>query len=127
MKPRVPIASTVAGFALALAVAAQVATAAGENVVQAGAGGYRLGRPEPCKPLPEMVHKTKNFKKPVITGQWWSSLLWQKREFSQPLFAHPLAATCTGTGLTVRYPGSHIHGINKTGVTSDYPILWTRQ
>jgi len=102
----------VVGFAYAPAVAA---TAPGEDIVRVGAGGYLLTRPQPCKPLPEMVHKTEGFEKPVITGQWWSSLLWQQRKFSQPLFAHPLAATCTETGLAVHYPGSHIHG-NPSGI-----------
>jgi endoglucanase Acf2 len=80
------------------------------SVVRAGAGGYLLGRPQPCKPLPEVVHKTERLTKPVITGQWWTSLLWQQKKFSQPLFAHPLAATCTESGLSVSYPGAHVHG-----------------
>ena len=80
------------------------------DVVPVGAGGYLRTRPQPCKPLPEVVHKTESFQKPVITGQWWSSLLWQQKKFSQPLFAHPLAATCTESGLAVSYPGARIHG-----------------
>jgi hypothetical protein len=85
------------------------------DVVRAGAGGYLLTRPNPCKPLPEIVHKSQDCNQPVITGQWWSSLLWQQRKFSQPLFAHPLVATCTESGLAVSYPGVHIHG-NEAGI-----------
>ena len=42
----------------------------------------------------------------MLTGQWWSSLVWQP--FSQPMFAHPLAMRCTSNGLAVRYPGANI-------------------
>ena len=134
MRRRLHVVSAVAGLAIALAVGASVraenkapklsdeevrkidealpkaATAKEGDVVRAGAGGYLRTRPKPCKPLPEVVHKTENFKRPVITGQWWSSLLWQQKGFSQPLFAHPLAATCTPSGLAVSYPGANIHG-----------------
>ncbi|MCY2994951.1 MAG: glycosyl hydrolase [Planctomycetota bacterium] len=88
----------------------------GENdVVRVGAGGYLRTRPQPCKPLPDVVHKTASLKGPVITGQWWSSLLWQQKKFSQPLFAHPLAAACTESGLTLSYPGGRIYG-NAAGI-----------
>lgn len=86
-----------------------------EDVVRAGAGGYLRARPAPCKPLPDIVHKTANLQGPVITGQWWSSLLWQQKKFSQPLFAHPLAASCTESGLVISYPGARIHG-NAAGI-----------
>jgi endoglucanase Acf2 len=86
-----------------------------DQVVRVGAGSYLLVRPQPCKPLPEVVHKTENLKQPVITGQWWSSLFWQQKRFGQPLFAHPLAATCTESGLALRYPGAVLHG-NSAGI-----------
>lgn len=41
----------------------------------------------------------------MLTGQWWSSLVWQP--FSQPLFAHPLAMRATTNGLAVWYPGAN--------------------
>ncbi|HLX60996.1 MAG TPA: glycosyl hydrolase [Planctomycetota bacterium] len=82
----------------------------GEEIAQAGAGSYRLTRPQPCKALPEKIHTTANVKGPVATHQWWSSLLWQQKKFGQPLFAHPLAATCTESGLTIYYPGAAVHG-----------------
>ncbi|MGA2620360.1 MAG: glycosyl hydrolase [Thermoguttaceae bacterium] len=97
-----------------------VAPANGPEVARAGAGGYRLTCPRPCKPLPERVHKTRNLTGPVITGQWWSSLLWQPKRFSQPLFAHPLAATCTESGLAIGYPGAHVHG-NPAGIFGGAP------
>jgi len=105
---------TTALVAALLASAVALAGDTGE-VVRGGAGGYLLTRPQPCKPLPEVVHKTERLTKPVITGQWWSSLLWQQRKFSQPLFAHPLVATCTESGLTVGYPGANVHG-NPAGI-----------
>ncbi|NQU22245.1 MAG: glycoside hydrolase family 81 [Candidatus Nealsonbacteria bacterium] len=95
---------------LAVAGQLQFGAAKDSDVVPLGAGGYLRTRPQPCKPLPEVVHKTDNFKQPVITGQWWSSLLWQHKGFSEPLFAHPLAAVCTEGGMAISYPGAHIHG-----------------
>jgi endoglucanase Acf2 len=85
------------------------------QVVPAGAGSYLLSRPQPCKPLPTAIHKTENLKKPVVTGQWWSSLLWQQKRFSQPLFAHPMMLTCMESGLAISYPGSGVHG-NSAGI-----------
>jgi len=85
------------------------------DVVPAGAGGYLRSRPGPCQALPETVHQSPSCSQPVIAGQWWSSLLWQRQKFSQPLFAHPLVATCTEAGLAISYPGAHIHG-NQAGI-----------
>jgi endoglucanase Acf2 len=85
--------------------------AAGEKpaeIVQAGAGSYSTGLPDECKPLPEKIYKTSDVKGPTVTGQWWSSLLWQ--EFSANMFAHPLAMVCTPQGLAVSYPGAAIVG-----------------
>ncbi len=96
-----------AGLAQAcVAVTLALAPAAGAGVVQAGAGGYLTARPAPCKPLPETLYRTADVKGPMLTGQWWSSLVWQP--YSQPLFAHPLALRCAEGGLTVNNPGAHI-------------------
>ncbi len=76
------------------------------EVVQAGAGSYLTTLPEPCKPLPETIYRTADLKGPMPTGQWWSSLVWQR--FSQPLFAHPLALRCASNGLAVWYPGANL-------------------
>ena len=103
-------------FLLALmALTAAGNRVSGEDVAQAGAGSYRLTRPQPCKPLPDKVHKTDALKGHVITGQWWSSLLWQQKKFGQPLFAHPLAAACMEGGLAISYPGVNVHG-NASGI-----------
>lgn len=77
-------------------------------VVPAGAGSYSTVLPEGCKPLPEKIYKTAAVKGPTVTGQWWSSLLWQ--EYSSSLFAHPLAMVCTPEGLAITYPGAAIVG-----------------
>lgn len=83
---------------------------AGENAksVAAGAGSYSTELPDGCNPLPERIYKTAGVKGPTVTGQWWSSLLWQ--EFSANMFAHPLAMVCTPQGLAISYPGAAIVG-----------------
>lgn len=86
---------------------------AGAAVVPAGAGSYLTTRPPSCKPLPETIYRTAELKGAMLTGQWWSSLVWQK--YSQPLFAHPLVLRCMEGGLTVSYPGDRIHG-DKAGI-----------
>ena len=96
-----------------VAAAALWPSAARAQVVKAGAGGYLTVRPRPCKALPETIHKTADLKGPILTGQWWSSLVW--RAHSQPLFAHPLVLRCTEGGLTVGYPGSRVTA-NKSGI-----------
>lgn len=82
--------------------------AAADEVAKVGAGGYRLSRLGPCKPLPDKIFVSEHLGKPARTQQWWSSLVWQK--YSQPMFAHPLVVRCVERGLTVGYPGSKIHG-----------------
>ena len=81
--------------------------------MKVGAGGYLTVPPKPCKPLPETIYKTPGLKGATVTGQWWSSLVWQPH--SQPMFAHPLALRCTEGGLAVSYPGTGITG-NKAGI-----------
>ncbi len=96
---------------LALAALAAASGARGNEqtgVVAAGAGSYLTARPKPCKPLPDAISRTAQYKGPVLTGQWWSSLLWQK--CSQPLFAHPLVGQCVETGFKIGYPGAKVHG-----------------
>jgi endoglucanase Acf2 len=101
------------GACVLLAVAlALPATTRGE-VVQAGAGGYLTTPPKLCQPLPETIYRTADLEGPMLTGQWWSSLVWQP--LSQPMFAHPLALRCLSNGLAVSYPGAHITA-NKAGI-----------
>jgi endoglucanase Acf2 len=76
------------------------------DIVQAGAGAYLTTPPKPCQPLPETIYKTADLKGAMLTGQWWSSLVWQP--LSQPMFAHPLAMLCSSNGLVVWYPGANI-------------------
>ncbi|MDG2125177.1 MAG: glycosyl hydrolase, partial [Verrucomicrobiales bacterium] len=76
------------------------------SVIKAGAGSYLTERPAPCKALPEVIYKTAEVAGATVTGQWWSSLVWQ--EFSQVMYAHPLAMRAMGGGLAVCYPGSNV-------------------
>ena len=78
------------------------------EIIAEGAGSYSTVLPDGCKPLPKKIYKTAEVKGPTVTGQWWSSLLWQ--EFSSNMFAHPLAMVCTPQGLAISYPGAAIVG-----------------
>jgi hypothetical protein len=40
------------------------------DVLKAGYGSYLTTPPKPCKPLPERIYKTADFKESMITGQW---------------------------------------------------------
>jgi len=97
--------------------------AAGDNaaIVAAGAGSYSTVLPDGCHALPEKIYRTAEVTGPTVTGQWWSSLLWQ--EFSANLFAHPLAMVCTPQGLAISYPGAAIVGAESAimggGVTKE--------
>jgi endoglucanase Acf2 len=95
-----------AGFITSVAVLATGVSDCAAEVIPAGAGSYSAEVPKSCKPLPEKIFKTAEVKGPTVTGQWWSSLLWQ--EFSQNMFAHPLGMICTPEGLAVAYPGAAI-------------------
>jgi endoglucanase Acf2 len=77
-------------------------------IISAGSGSYTTVLPDDCQPLPEKIYKTAAVTGPTVTGQWWSSLLWQ--EFSANLFPHPLGMVCTPEGLAVCYPGAAIVG-----------------
>lgn len=104
----------VLALALALALFAPAAPAAETGaVVSVGPGGYLTERPKPCKPLPERIYRTARLTGPVPTHQWWTSLLWLP--YSQPLYAHPLALTCTAKGLNISYPGANLHA-NKSAI-----------
>lgn len=94
-------------MAVALLGCAAPGMVCGEMVAR-GAGSYATDLPTGCKPLPEKIYRTADVKGPTVTGQWWSSLLWQ--EFSANLFAHPLAMVCTPEGLAISYPGAAIVG-----------------
>ena len=91
------------------------------ELVQVGAGSYATTVPKGCKPLQEKIHRTADVTGPMITNQWWSSLVWQ--EFSANMFAHPLGMVCTPEGLAIAYPGAAIvaneNAIMGGGVTPD--------
>lgn len=112
---RLPSLAAVVVFCLTLVVAPAPRAVAAEKepVVRVGAGGYLTMRPKLCKPLPETIYKTAEVSGPMLTNQWWSSLVWQP--YSQNLFAHPAVVRCSAEGLVVAYPGAQVHG-NKTGI-----------
>jgi endoglucanase Acf2 len=91
------------------------------EIVAVGAGSYTTRLPDGFKALPEQIYRTADVTGPTITGQWWSSLLWQ--QFSSNTFAHPLAMVCTPEGLAITYPGAAIvaseAAIMGGGVTPD--------
>lgn len=95
-------------FGSAILAAWGIARAEEPQTVPMGSGSYSLTLPKSCKPLPEKIYKTAAVSGPTVTGQWWSSLLWQ--EFSQNLFAHPMGMVCTPEGLAIAYPGAAIVG-----------------
>ena len=79
---------------------------AGAEVVQVGAGSYSTTLPAGFKALPEKIFRTADVTGPMVTNQWWSSMVWQ--EFSANMFAHPLGMVCTPEGLAITYPGAAI-------------------
>jgi len=91
------------------------------GIVQVGAGSYSTTLPDGCNPLPEKIYRTQAAKGPTVTGQWWSSLLWQ--EYSNNMFPHPLAMVCTPEGLAITYPGAAVVGTQSAimggGLTKD--------
>jgi len=99
------------------AAAARPAASSGSSAAVAeaapGGGSYRLTRPQPCKPLPETIYATDAVRGPIITNQWFSSLLWQP--FSQPMFAHPLVLRCSEKGVSLAYHGSRLRA-DKSGI-----------
>ncbi len=99
-------------YALIIAIV-MLSSATDAEVVKVGEGGYLTTLPKSCKALPEEIFKTSDLKGPILTAQWWSSMVWQP--YSQPMFAHPLVMRCRESGLTVGYPGSKITS-NKSGI-----------
>lgn len=97
------------------------AATAADGIVGTGAGSYTTVLPADCEPLPGRIYKSGDLKGPTVTGQWWSSLLFQ--QFSNNIFAHPLGMVCAPGGLAICYPGAAIvsseAAIMGGGVTAD--------
>lgn len=81
-----------------------------QGIVAAGSGSYRTTAPTHCRPLPAELFKTADVTGPMVTNQWWSSLVWT--QYSQNMFAHPAFVRCDADGLVVGYQGARIHGNN---------------
>ena len=95
----------------AAARAAKVPPVAGamSAVVKVGAGSYLSGLPAGAKgPAVAAPFVTADFKGPIPTNDWCSSLYWEK--FSHPHYAHPLAMKAVPAGLRVYYPGPTVAG-----------------
>jgi endoglucanase Acf2 len=84
----------------------------GEAVVRLGRGSYAVKLPPGAKEPQARIFKTAQYKGPVPTGDWWSSLAWVP--FSEAQYAHPLALRAEKAGLRVYY-ASAIRG-DKIGV-----------
>lgn len=50
----------------------------------------------------DVIYKTSNYKGAVHTNNWSSSVYW--KQFSEPMYPHPLAFSCEPTGLQVGNP-----------------------
>ena len=66
--------------------------------------------PAHCRPLPAKISRTASVTGPMVTNQWWSSLVWT--QYSQNMFAHPAFVRCDADGLLMGYQGARIHGNN---------------
>lgn len=88
-------------------------------------GGYTDERPQTCKPLPDTIYVSEQFKGFAPTNQWYSSLVWEKH--SQNLFPHPMGMVFCDGGLAVSYPGAAIvssgNAIMGGGVSSNGDIV----
>lgn len=89
-----------------VALLAVVAAARGQEVVRVGAGSYLAGLPAGAKGPAVAPFVTGDFKGPIPTNDWCSSLYWER--FSQAHYAHPLAMRAEAGGLRVFYPGALI-------------------
>ena len=69
-------------------------------------GSYLNVPPRTCKPLPGRIFRTAEVTGPMVTNQWWSSLVWQK--YSQPMFAHPLVVRAEAAGLVIAQHGAEL-------------------
>ncbi|MGD9419169.1 MAG: glycosyl hydrolase [Verrucomicrobiota bacterium JB025] len=99
--PRPKLAATL--LCLISAATSTTVPAAPPETITAGAGSISTRLAPACKPLPAKIFKTPAVDGPTVTGQWWSSLLWQ--QFSSNMFPHPLGMVCTPDGLAISYPG----------------------
>ncbi|WP_254273136.1 glycosyl hydrolase [Haloarcula marina] len=64
-------------------------------------------------------YTTSNVEAPIPTNDWWSTLLWF--QYSNPMFAHPVAADASGAGLDVSNPTEW--NISSSGVTDAIAMM----
>lgn len=79
--------------------------------LQAGRGSYLTRLPVGAREPPAAISRTENYRGPVPTNRWWSSMAWM--DFSERQFPHPLAVQAEASGLRIFYPGPHLHAANK--------------
>ena len=72
-----------------------------EAVARIGRGSYAVKLPPGAKEPQSRIFKTAQFKGPVPTSDWWSSLAWVP--FSEAQYAHPLVLRAEKAGLRVYY------------------------
>lgn len=83
-----------------------------------GAGSYLAGLPAGAKGPGAEPFVTADFKGPIPTNDWCSSLYWER--FSEAHYAHPLAMKAGPRGLRVFYPGPEITA-TKDGILGAMP------
>ncbi len=99
-----------AALCVLLAACAINAVASQADIVRVGAGGYLAAPPKDAKRPPERIYRTEDFRGPMPTNDWWSSLAWVP--LSDAMYPHPLAVRAVDGGLRVYYPGPKITANN---------------
>ncbi|MFC5368953.1 glycosyl hydrolase [Salinirubrum litoreum] len=87
--------------------------------VSVGNGSYVTTVPSGEGSPQDTQYTTANVSAPIPTNDWWSTLLWF--QYSNPMFAHPIAATASGAGLDVSNPTDW--NITSSGVTDGVAMM----
>jgi endoglucanase Acf2 len=85
-----------------------------------GAGSLTTDMPGGNKTPPQTIYKTPNLKGAVPTNGWESSVLF--KQYSDPLYVHPLTFCCTDRGVEVGLPvlstdGPAVYGLHEADFT----------
>ena len=87
---------TYGSFAVSLAQPAE------PEVQIAGSGTYLLTRPANTVAPPAEIQRTPGLHGPMPSNRWWTSLAWER--WSQPVFADPLSARASFSGMRIGWP-----------------------
>jgi endoglucanase Acf2 len=75
---------------------------AANGAVKVGAGSYVTQPPPGAHIPPREILRTENVTGKMPTNDWWSALAW--KNFGDNQFPHPLAVSCSASGLRIAYP-----------------------